>query len=468
MTTHEAWQKQAERLEFYRQSNPALITREKKRSEKEIFEEIGIYNISLDKPLGYIRLFPQDFIVEEKLNDGRILMVNELDNDKNVRREGEKENTLYAKLVKIGIPTSVAIERIAEHFKIDINKIGYAGLKDADAVTAQLVAFPGMRLPVEEIKKAKIPNIYLSDFYYNNGSLTPGDLEANVFTIIVRVNGKLDDRFKIRMDTIGKFGVLNYFQSQRFGGLRLASHKLGKLIARGDYELAVKYFLFETNSDDIPLVGELRKRGEKFFPDWRKIKSVFNELPYTFSNEIKALDYLTENSENYIGALIKIKDQTQLWAYAYASWLFNKHLSEYSRNKGCVDEKFPTILSDDQDDWKLYWPYLQEDGTAEFRKNLRPFKFIQMKKRLTAGRIFPKDIKHREFKGGVVMNFTLPKGAYATTFLTNFFELEQGLPVPEGISLEEIDPKEKMGEGNIKKIKEIFKDCWHSKIENII
>lgn len=467
MTTQEAWQKQTERLEFYRQSNPALITREKKRSEKEIFEEIGIYNIPLDKPLGYIRLFPQDFIVEEKMNGGNVARINEIKRN-TAEKKNEKDNTLYAKFIKIGIPTNVAVERISERLKIDKNKIGYAGLKDADAVTAQFVAFSGIRMAPEEATRQKIPNVYLTDFHYGKGSLAPGDLEENIFTITTRVKGAVDDKFKIKIETITKFGVLNYFQSQRFGGLRLLSHKLGKLIMRGDYELAVKYFLLKSSSDDIPLIKELRKRAEKIFPDWMEIKKIFEELPYTFCNEIKLLEYLTNAPFNYVGALIEISDQTQLWAYAYASWLFNKHLSAYAKINGCINEKFPTILSDDPVDWELYRSYLQEDGTAEFRKNLRPFKFIQMKKRLTAGRIFPKDIKYREFKGGVIINFTLPKGAYATTFLTNLFELEQGLPVPEGISLEEIDPKEKMGEGSIKEIKEIFKDCWHSKIENIV
>lgn len=467
MTTQEAWQKQVERMEFYRQSNPALITRTEKKKEKEIFKEIGIYNIPLDKPLGYIRLFPQDFIVEEKMNDGNVARVDEIKQN-TAEKKNEKDNTLYANLIKIGIPTNVAVKRISECLKIDKNKIGYAGLKDADALTAQLVAFPGIRITAEEVMNQKIPSIHLANFYYSQGSLTPGDLEANIFTITIRTKEAIDEKFRIKIDTIAKFGVLNYFQSQRFGGLRLLSHKLGKLIMRGEYELAVKCFLLKSSSDDIPLIKELRKKAEKEYPDWKKIKNIFEELPYTFFNELKLLNYLINDPENYIGALIEISDQTQLWAYAYASWLFNKHLSAYAKANGCVSEKFPTILSDNPADWKLYGRYLEEDGTAEFRKNLYPFKFIQMRKRLTASRIFPKDIKYREFKGGVVINFTLPKGAYATTFLTNLFELEQSLPVPAGISLEEIDPKEKMGEGNIKEIKEIFKDCWYAKIENIV
>ncbi len=467
MNSQEAWQKQQEIIEYYKEKNPKLLERKKSCLESEIFNKIGIWNIPLDRPLGYMRLLPQDFIVEEKLEDGRVIKINEI-NKADIKQEiSEKEKTLYAHLIKIGIPTNVAIERLSEFLQFNINKIGYAGLKDADAITAQLVTMSGIKLSIKEIEKIKTPNILLTSFYYASGSLSPGDLEGNVFTITIRTKEKVDEvNFNIKLKNIEKFGVLNYFQAQRFGGLRLISHKLGKLILQGNYELAIKYFLLKTNEYDIPLVFNLRKEAEKVYPDWRKIQKIYEEFPYSFFNELRVIEYLNNDPDNFIGALIKIEDQTQLWVYAYSSWIFNKYLSQYSETKGCIDEEFPISLSDNPKDYKIYKKYLVEDKTLNFVRNLYPFKFIQLKKRLIPARIFPKDIDYRVFEGGVLINFSLPRACYATTFLSNLFELSQGLPIPDWVSTKEIDPKEILEQGSIKEIKEIFKDCWYSKLDS--
>lgn len=140
MTTQEAWQKQSERTEFYRKNYPDLLIRKIMRSESEKLNEIGISNLSDNKPLGYLRLYPEDFIVEEIMLNGQIAKINNLEivADK-IKTLGE--NTLYCQLIKISIPTNVAITRIAHTFKIDENKIGRAGLKDSEVITSQLIAF---------------------------------------------------------------------------------------------------------------------------------------------------------------------------------------------------------------------------------------------------------------------------------------------------------------------------------------
>ena len=145
-------------------------------------------------------------------------------------------------------------------------------------------------------------------------------------------------------------------------------------------------------------------------------------MPYSLFNEIRLLNYLIDNPNNYTGALIDLEDQTQLWVYAHSGWLFNKYLSAFANDHGCLDEKFPLLTSHDDKDIKIYEKYLIEDGTVEFKKNLKPFKFIQFKKRPVRGRVFVKDINYQCFNGGVIIGFSLPKGCYATTFLTNIFE----------------------------------------------
>lgn len=465
MNTQKAWEKQQEVIEYYKKNDPGVLERKKGWTEDKIFSEIGIGNMPDNRPAGYLRLFSQDFIVEEKIGN-KIIRINEFNNINSKQKITGKEKTLYAHLVKIGIPTNVAIERISESLNYKKTRIGFAGLKDADAITAQLIAMPGINTSINEIEKIEIRNILLTNFHNASDSLTPGDLDGNIFTITIRAKEKIDERgFSIKLKNIEKYGILNYFQAQRFGGLRLISHKLGKLILQGNYESAVKCFLLKSNEYDIPLVAKLRKSAEEKYPDWERMIQIYEEFPYSFFNELKVLEYLKNNPDNFIGVLIEINNQTKLWVFAYSSWLFNKFLSDYSKINGCINEEFPISFSSNPDDYKSLKKYLVEDEILDFAKNLYPFKFIQLKKRLTPGRIFPKDISYKIFNGGVVINFSLPKACYATTFLSNLFELTVGLPIPDWVNTEEIDPKEIIGQGSIKEIKEKFKDYWYSKLD---
>jgi TruD family tRNA pseudouridine synthase len=465
MKSEAAWKQQAETMERYRKEQPEMLLNAVKKTEAEIFSEIGIYNLTADRTQAYVRLFPTDFIVEEKISSGDVIKVNAESISSSDRKE--RDNTVYANMVKIGIPTNVAIERLADTYDFDINKIGYAGLKDADALTAQLVTFSGGRMTIEEIESKKTANLVLTNLHYGTHSLAPGDLTGNVFTITLRTRGQIDETlFRVKAELIAKFGVLNYFQSQRFGGLRLISHKLGRLILQGEYGKAVRFYLFTTSENDIPLVVKIRKAAEQSFPDWEKIEKIFSELPYTFSNELKIARYLQGNHDNPVGALLEVKDQTQLWIYAYSSLLFNKHLSVFAKTNGVVREKIPTALSSDPADQRLYQKYFEEDGTLGWSKNLTPFKFVQIKKRLIDGRLWPTDLAYRFFDGGVVLKFGLGKGSYATTLMSNFFELCLGLPIPEWVNKSEIDPKSMFQEGSLDGIKDVLKDYLYSKIES--
>jgi len=467
MNSQEAFIKQKEILDYYRANQPALLLTPQKRSEQETFTEIGIYNMPVNRPVGYLRLFPQDFIVEEKTQNNKYIRINEFLDQQNISGSpDEKNRTLYANLIKIGIPTNIALEKTAAVIGFPASKMGYAGLKDADAITAQLIALPNLNIPIEEIINKKIPNVFLTNFYYGQGTLNPGDLQENIFTITVRTKEVLEEaKLREQLETLKTKGFLNYYQSQRFGGLRLMSHQLGKLILRQEYQKAITEFLFRTSEYDIPLVVNLRQEAERAYPNWSAVSKVYEKLPYTFFNELRALEYLIKEPTNYIGALFHINDQTQLWIYAYVSLLFNKYISYLESIDFKTDRQFPLLLSDKSEDREIYAQVLKEDGIINLQESLRPFKFIQLKRRLVAGRSFPKEIEFKIFGKCLVITFALGKGAYATTFLANLFELFLGLPIPKWVELNEIDPKEILGLGNIKKVKEIFKDEFYSKQE---
>ncbi len=459
MTPKEALIKQQVNIEKLEKTAPDSIRINKRQPEVEIFRTIGIWNMSPDRPLGFLRLHNEDFIVEEKTRQGTVTRIDDIDNTTPTKPEDNNKN-LFAHLIKYGSTTNAAIDRVSDVLELK-KQIGHAGLKDERALTSQLISLPALRPGDEEILKAKIPKAFLTKLQYHDDYLRPGFLQGNYFTIVIRTKDTISEpELAIRLQAIEQFGILNYYQKQRFGGLRLENHNVGKLLAQGRFELAVKYILFKTTDYEMPIIRDIKKQAEAVFPDYSAMIKIFEKLPFSFFYELKLVEYLKDNPNNFIGALNAIKESATICVYAYASLLFNKYLSVYTKEHGCVDEEFPLLISPDRKDQSIYQEYLKEDKTENFYENLKKLKFIYFAKRKVVGRMQVQDIKYKIFNGGVVISFYLSKGSYATTFLANLFELIESDPVPRWVSADRIDSLQIMGRPGLGKLKEIFKDYW--------
>lgn len=450
-TSFDAFQAQQKYLEQLQKTSPELFMADKLFTEEDSLPKIGITGLDPNRPQGFLRLFPQDFIVEEiqGQNDS-----SQIESRYNLMSTPEGKFTLYADLVKVGISTLEAINRLSAAFKISPDKIGYAGIKDAQALTSQRIALPG--ITAQQAEKTKIDGIFLTNLYYGRGTISRTNLTGNAFTIFVRTDHEISAESIVPpFKSLKENGFLNYYQSQRFGGIRLMSHHLGRQILRGDYEGTVRLLLTQNGEYDIKLIKEIRNQARPLYGNWTKIKQLYSTLPYTFQNEIKILSYLEQQPKNFIGALIHIKDQTTLWTYAYASLLFNNILS---LNATRLPKELPLLLSDDSNDIAMYKTLLDADEIHDIKKALEPFKFIQLKKRLTPTRIFPTDLMFMSTSEGVICHFILDKGAYATTFLMNIFKLHQGLPLPSWIKMTQCDTKKYLQIGTSEPAVEKLKD----------
>jgi len=432
------FQKQREYLEKMQSARPDLFEVNKLFTEEEVLPQIGITTLDPQRPEGFLRLYPQDFIVEEIQSDGNLSTIEPKDD---VPEKPNKEKfTLYTDLIKVGISTLEAINRLAQKLNITPNKIGYAGIKDAQALASQRIGLPGIKY--EQMQDLKCEGFFLTHFFYNKGTIEIGSLRGNRFTIFIRTKEHFPrERLREKLTLLKENGFLNYYHTQRFGGTKLLSHILGKLILQKKYQEAIEIFLTTPNPYSIKFVQAVQLKAERVFGHWQKMKEILEHLPYTFQNEIKVLDYLIQKPRNFLGALIKIKDQTQLWVYAYASLVFNQYLSWAKENRVALPEKIPLLLSNNYQEQRLYEATLTDDKIYNIKVALQPFKFIQLKRRMNPTMIYPKDILAKSLDQGVIISFTLSKGAYATTFLMNLFKLRQGLPIPEWLNKEEIDSK---------------------------
>lgn len=468
MDRNEIKQKEIKRLSEEYKKSPLLFGKETFIDTPEFLEDFGIFINGKDKfPSGYLKLWPQDFIVEEITEDGTIQNIGIGNTFKNAEGISEKDKTIYATMVKCDLSTLEAVDEIASILEIDNKQVGFSGIKDKDAITSQLISL--RRVKANDIENFQSPYIFLKNAYFGKGVAEIGKLKGNEFTVLVRTDKNFrEQEFSAGIDTIKKDGFFNFFYLQRFGTPRLINFYWGFSILKGEYEKAVLNFLISPGKRELPYFCQLRKEFGKNFGNWEKIEELIEFFPLIFQNEKKVVSYLKKNPKDFLGALNQIPEQVQLWLFALASLLFNKKLSSYIKKGESVPETIPLILSDDKNDWDGYQDILYKNGVElSHIESLKRFPFIQLKKRLIKTKERIKILDYKIIKEGVILDFILPKACYATTFLAHLFNLVSGLPL-DGISEYPIDTKASLGKESLEETLNKFQKVIHPKTEDLI
>lgn len=165
---------------------------------------------------GTIKQRPEDFFVQE-------LPLYE--------PSGEGEH-LYVQIQKVKITTFEAINRLAKALGVRSRDIGYAGMKDAFAITQQTFSLAGVR--DEQLMDLELPGMQVMWAMRHGNKLRLGHLAGNRFAIKVRDVQPTDVvRLRPVLQQIELVGLPNYFGEQRFGR-RGDNHLLGAALVRGD------------------------------------------------------------------------------------------------------------------------------------------------------------------------------------------------------------------------------------------
>lgn len=216
-----------------------------------------------------IKQVPEDFEVEE------IPAV----------KPAEEGDYAYFIMEKKGLNTIRAVRLVARALGIRIERIGWAGNKDKNAVTRQVISLQGVSR--ERAENVSIEGVKLSYFGRGSERIFIGNLAGNRFCVVIR-NLSLDDCRKIsgNLERLRKIGFLapNYFDEQRFGG---NNAEVGKALLMRDFGFAAR-------------------------------------------------EIYRKEADNPLAALRRVhKSSLSLYVHAYQSLLFNETLSEYIRSSGC-------------------------------------------------------------------------------------------------------------------------------------
>ena len=160
---------------------------------------------------------------------------------------GDGEHLLI-EIEKTGMTTFQAIDLIAKRLKVPRRDIGYAGLKDANAVTRQWLTVRGSNLEAVDAAASDDLKILFAEKHRNK--LRVGHLRGNRFTIRVRdVDPMKVVTLTPALQTLAQRGVPNYFGEQRFGR-RDRNDELGLAYARRDSAEVLSILLGRPESTD--------------------------------------------------------------------------------------------------------------------------------------------------------------------------------------------------------------------------
>ena len=355
---------------------------------------------------------------------------------------GHGEHT-YVTIEKQGIPTFEAVHRIARALGVNPRAVGYAGLKDAHAVTVQTLSVGDV--PPPQVEALDLPGIRVLAVERHTNKLRLGHLRGNRFTIRVRdVERDALPAAQAILDVLARRGVPNFFGEQRFG-VRGDTHLLGCALVQRDAEGFVRRFVGMPQPVETPHV----RRARELFEQGDLVASL--ELwPHSMRSERQVVRALLGRPDDPARAVRSLPNKLRkFFVSAYQGALFNRvltrRLDEIDRlqpgdlawihGKGAVfvvkDEGVEQPRADRLEispsgplyGFKLTVAQgalgeLEREVLAQEELDLEAFRLPGMKfKGARRPLRFPLHEVEVGYDAGLLLSFTLPRGCYATTVL---------------------------------------------------
>lgn len=224
---------------------------------------------------------------------------------------------LYLTVEKQGLTTFDLLNQAAAALGVRERDLGYAGLKDARAVTRQTISIPSAR--IEAGLALDIPGVTVLAAGLHTNKLRPGHLAGNLFRIRLRDTAAAAvERAEAILGVLHDRGVPNRFGRQRFGLLG-NSHRIGRALLQNDFATAVE-----------EIIGDPDKIEH---PGWRRAASAYHDgdygqaiafFPRHCRNERQLLERISNGSTPEKAVLAMPRKLLRLYLSACQSALFDQ------------------------------------------------------------------------------------------------------------------------------------------------
>jgi tRNA pseudouridine13 synthase len=368
---------------------------------------------------------------------------------------GEGEH-VYAEVQKTGMTTFDVVTQLSRSLGVPGLDIGFAGMKDAHAVTRQTFSIKGTT--ESALQGLRIPNLQVLSTARHGNKLRLGHLQANRFAIKIReVDPLAVTRIAPVIKALEARGVPNFFGEQRFGR-RNNNDLLGAALVRGDNKELARLLLgdpqkgvddgmqfkarrlydegdFKGAMDAWPRRCGLERRllhrviktgkasgaGRALDDHLRRLftsalqSRVFNEI---LAHRIATYDQLIEGDWAYKhenGACFHVEDlaaeqpRCATWEISPTGPLIGFRVSLADNAAGEIEQAVLT-------EHKLTPEMFKVPGHHRVKGARRPL------------RVRPEDLKYEsgvdEHGGYITLAFTLPPGAFATVLLREIMKTD--------------------------------------------
>jgi len=185
---------------------------------------------------------------------------------------------LYLWIEKSGITTRDLLTQLARKLKLKERDLGYAGLKDARALTRQMVSVPFEKF--DHIEKIDLNGAKILSSTQHGNKLRLGHLAGNRFTITIRETAyNALGRAEAILKQLQQRGVPNLFGEQRYGILG-NSAQLGLLLLQQNFTPFCHEFI-----GDPELIRNPAWKSAASYYRQGELKLALNALPRRMRDE---------------------------------------------------------------------------------------------------------------------------------------------------------------------------------------
>ncbi len=298
-------------------------------SVSQIEAQIGIevYQTKTPGVGGAIKSGPEDFRVEEVLVDGSKASIKNVGAKPALGATVDWQRFLLCVLVKRNWDTFIALKNVARQLSVSQSTVGFAGIKDAKAITAQHVTFEG--ISTDEAAKVHLKDIQLRPVGYIREPMCAFYMLGNSFGIKIKAINHpktiiAEHLSRITSEIEESGGIPNFYGHQRFGTTRTITHLVGKALVQGHLEEAAMNMLAKPSPHEHPASRQARTEllatGD--------FKRALNAFPAQLRFERLMLAHLVGSPGDFAGAFRRLPLRLRmLFVQGFQSFLFNRFLS---------------------------------------------------------------------------------------------------------------------------------------------
>jgi tRNA pseudouridine13 synthase len=256
---------------------------------------------------------PNDFKVTELLREGFV--------------EARGGHRVY-RVRKRKLSSQEARAELADLAGVETGQVSLAGLKDRQGTTTQY-----MSIPRGKAVALSTPELEIESVGFAQEAIQSEFSRGNGFDIIARDLTPFEiDGLRENLEAVRRYGLLNYFDDQRFGNLR---HQQGWIMLefiRHGPEAALKRLLTAASPHDDERHARFKSSIYRHWGDWRSCRDVAGR----FGAHHSVFEHLKREPEGFAKAFDHLSTSTRLiHLYAFQSHLWNRAVSRW------VEESMP-------------------------------------------------------------------------------------------------------------------------------